>query len=262
MSDFETIDYALDDGVAVIRLNDPARLNAFSGQMGHELSAALDQAATSARAVVLGSHGRAFSSGANLSGGDVDLSGPDRDVGALLERVFNPMMSRMRDLPIPLVTAVRGAAAGIGSSVALMGDLIVAGRSTYFLQAFCKIGLVPDGGAAWLLTRAIGRVRAMELMLLGERYPAEQAFAAGLVTRLVDDEQVDATALQLARGLAIGPSRTLAMIRKSAWEALECGFQRQLDSERELQREAGRTEDFLEGVNAFLEKRPARFRGR
>ncbi len=262
MSDFEYIDYSLDGDVAVIRLNDPATLNAFSLQMGNELSAALDRAATSARAVVLGSHGRAFSSGANLAGSTVDMASPDRDVGASLENAFNPMVRRLRDLSIPLVTAVRGAAAGIGSSVALMGDLIVAGRSAYFLQAFCKIGLVPDGGAAWLLARAIGRVRAMELLLLGERYPAEKAFEAGLVTRLVDDDEVDETALQLATSVAAGPSRTLALIRKSAWEALECSFDQQLDRERALQREAGRSEDFIEGVTAFLEKRPARFSGR
>jgi 2-(1,2-epoxy-1,2-dihydrophenyl)acetyl-CoA isomerase len=262
MSKYDFIDYALDGDVAVIRLDNPSALNALSQRMGSELNQALDRAGSEARAIVLGSHGRAFSAGANLTSGDIDIDDPDRDIGQFLDSVFNPMIRRMRDLPVPLVTAVRGAAAGIGCSLALMGDVIVAGRSAYFLQAFCNIGLVPDGGAPYLLAQTIGRVRAMELMLLGERYPAEKAHEAGLVTRLADDEDVDDVALDLARRLAGGPTRVLSMIRKSAWAALESTLDDQLDLERQLQREAGRTEDFTEGVTAFLEKRPARFSGR
>lgn len=262
MSDYEFIDYSRDGDVAVLRLNDPAALNAISRQMGQELDAALDRAGAEARAVVLGSHGRAFSAGANLATGVIDIDDPDRDAGALLDTLFNPLVRRLRDLPVPLVTAIRGAAAGIGCSIALMGDIIVAGRGAYFLQAFCNIGLVPDGGSAYLLARAVGRVRAMELMLFGERYPADKAFEAGLVTRLVDDDEVDAVALELATRLARGPTRALSMIRKSAWAALDSSFDAQLDLERELQRDAGRTEDFVEGVAAFFEKRPARFTGR
>jgi 2-(1,2-epoxy-1,2-dihydrophenyl)acetyl-CoA isomerase len=261
MSEYEFIDYAADGDVAVIRLDNPSALNALSQRMGTELNHALDRAGSEARAIVLGSHGRAFSAGANLTSGDIDLNDPDRDIGQFLDSVFNPMIRKMRDLPVPLITAVRGAAAGVGCSIALMGDAIVAGRSAYFLQAFCNIGLVPDGGAPYLLARAIGRVRAMELMLFGERYPAEKAYEAGLVTRLEDDEDVDAVALDLARRLAGGPTRALSLIRKSAWAALESTLDEQLDLERQLQREAGRTEDFTEGVAAFVEKRPARFRG-
>jgi 2-(1,2-epoxy-1,2-dihydrophenyl)acetyl-CoA isomerase len=183
-------------------------------------------------------------------------------MGVLLDDVFNPMIRRLRDLPVPLVTAVRGAAAGVGCSIALMGDVIVAGRGAYFLQAFCNIGLVPDGGSAYLLSRAIGRVRAMELMLFGERFPADKAFDAGLVTRLVDDDEVDAVALELAHRLAQGPTRALSLIRKAAWAALDSGLDDQLDYERQLQCDAGRHEDFIEGVTAFVEKRPARFSGR
>lgn len=262
MTDYEFIDYSRDGDVAVIRLNNPRALNALSKRMGEELHEALDRAGAEARAVVLGSHGRAFSAGVNLAAGDIDITDPERDTGRLLGTLFNPLVRRMRDLPVPLVTAVRGAAAGVGCSIALMGDVIVAGRGAYFLQAFCNIGLVPDGGSAWLLARAIGRVRAMELMLFGERYPADQAFEAGLVTRLVDDDEVDAVALELATRLARGPTRALSMIRKSAWAALDSSFDDQLDLERQLQRDAGRTDDFVEGVTAFLEKRPARFTGR
>jgi 2-(1,2-epoxy-1,2-dihydrophenyl)acetyl-CoA isomerase len=262
MSEYEFIDYSRDGDVAVVRLNNPAALNALSQHTGQELNDALDRAGSEARAVVLGSHGRAFSAGANLTAGDIDISDPDRDIGQFLDTVFNPMIRKLRDLPVPLVTAVRGAAAGVGCSIALMGDAIVAGRGAYFLQAFCNIGLVPDGGAAYLLARTIGRVRAMELMLFGERYPADKAFEAGLVTRLVDDEEVDAVALELARKLAQGPTRVLSMIRQSAWAALDSGLDDQLDRERRLQRDAGRTEDFAEGVSAFVGKRPARFSGR
>ena len=261
MSEYEFIDYALDGDVAVIRLDYPAALNALSQKMTSELNHALDRAGSEARAIVLGSSGRAFSAGANLTSGDIDINDPNRDIGRLLESEFNPMIRKMRDLPVPLITAVRGAAAGIGCSIALMGDAIVAGRSAYFLQAFCNIGLVPDGGAAYLLARTLGRVRAMELMLFGERYPAEKAYESGLVTRLEDDENVDAVALELARKLAGGPTRVLAMIRKSAWAALDSTLDDQLDNERQLQREAGRTEDFIEGVAAFVEKRPANFSG-
>ena len=262
MSTFQKIDYSLQDDVAFIRLNNPDNLNALSGAMGTELSEALDRGGEEARAVVLGSHGRAFSAGADLTAGTIDISRPDRDAGKLLEEVFNPAIQRLRDLPVPLVTAVRGAAAGIGCSFALMGDIIVAGRNAYFLQAFCNIGLVPDGGSAYLLARAIGRVRAMELMLLGERYPAEQAHAAGLVTRLVDDDEVDSVALELARRLAAGPTLALSMIRNAAWAALDSGLEDQLALEARLQREAGLTEDFVEGVTAFMEKRPPRFSGK
>jgi len=259
MSTYENIDYSLTDNVAFIRLNNPNALNALTKDMGCELNDALDRAARDARAVVLGSHGRAFCAGANLTAGDIDISRPDRDMGELLDEVFNPMIRRLRDLPVPLVTAVRGAAAGIGCAIALMGDLIVAGRNAYFLQAFCNIGLVPDGGSAYLLARSIGRVRAMELMLLGERYPADKAYEAGLVSRLVEDEEVDAAAQELARRLAAGPTRTLALIRQAAWAALDASLDEQLERERHLQRDAGRTDDFVEGVQAFVEKRPARF---
>lgn len=262
MSDYEFIDYSRDGDVAVIRLNNPAALNALSRLMGEELHHALKRAGAEARGIVLGGHGRAFSAGVNLTAGDIDLSDANRDAGQLVESVFNPIIRAMRDLPVPLITAVRGAAAGVGCSIALMGDVIVAGRGAYFLQAFCNIGLVPDGGAPYLLARAIGRVRAMELMLFGERYPAEKAYEAGLVTRLVDDGEVDTVALDLARRLAQGPTRALSLLRRSAWAALDSSLDEQLDRERHLQREAGLTEDFVEGVTAFTEKRPARFGGR
>jgi 2-(1,2-epoxy-1,2-dihydrophenyl)acetyl-CoA isomerase len=142
-----------------------------------------------------------------------------------------------------------------------MGDIIIAGRSAFFLQAFCNIGLVPDGGAAFLLAKSVGRVKAMELMLLGERYPAEQALQDGLITRMVDDDEVIETAMKYADKLAKGPSKALAMIRKSAWAALDSSFNDQLKLERKLQKTAGLTQDFKEGVAAFREKRKPNFTG-
>jgi 2-(1,2-epoxy-1,2-dihydrophenyl)acetyl-CoA isomerase len=142
-----------------------------------------------------------------------------------------------------------------------MGDVIVAGRSAFFLQAFCNIGLVPDGGAAFLLSKSVGRIKAMELMLLGERYPAEEAHKDGLITRLVEDDKVVEAALEVAEKLAKGPSKTLALIRKSAWAALDSSFNDQLKLERKYQKIAGLTQDFKEGVSAFREKRRPNFSG-
>ncbi len=262
MSDRDLVDYAIDSDVALIHLNDPKTLNALSEPLMQALIDALDRAAGEARAVLLSGRGRAFSSGANLAGGGSDIANPERDLGAQLDNVFNPFIRQIRDLPIPIVTAVRGPAAGVGCSIALMGDVIVAAKGAYFLQAFCNIGLIPDGGSPYILARTIGRVRAMEMMLLGERYPAERAFAEGLVTRLVEDDALDETALEYARRLAAGPTRALGLIRQSAWAALESSLDDQLDRERAWQRDAGRTDDMVEGVMAFLEKRAAKFQGK
>ena len=168
-------------------------------------------------------------------------------------------MLQLRDLPMPFVTAVHGAAAGIGCSIGLMGDLIVADSTAYFLQAFRNIGLVPDGGSAYLLAASAGRARAMEAMLLGERIPAESAYAWGMINRLVPEGKDVEVALELAQKLADGPRATLASIRKLAWDALEKPFEHQLAGEREAQKQAGRTAEFREGVSAFIEKRKARF---
>lgn len=261
MSDFEFIEFYIEDQVAFIRLNQPDSLNAMTERMAGEVSTALDRASDEAGAVILTGAGRSFCSGANLKENSFDLDDPTIDMGIRLQETYNPLLTKMKSSPVPIVTAIRGAAAGIGSSMALMGDIIVTGHSAYFLQAFCNIGLVPDGGAPYLLSRAIGRVRAMELVLLGEKYRAEKAYADGLVTRYVEDDEVEPTAWEIAKKLAHGPTKTLKMIRQSTWAAYDTQFEDQLASERNLQREAGRTKDFAEGVTAFIEKRKAIFRG-
>lgn len=252
-------------GVSVIRIDDPATMNAMTGAMARGLRALLRREAAEAGALVLAGGERAFCAGANLTGanltGGLPEPGAAFDAGLTLEDDFNPLMETIRELEVPLVTAVRGAAAGVGASLALAGDIVVAGRSAYVLEAFARIGLVPDGGAAWLLTRAVGRIRAMEMMLLAEKIPAPQAFDWGLITRLVEDAAVEETALELAARLAAGPALALGLIRKAAWAAADSGFLETLRRERRLQRQAGSHPDFAEGVAAFREKRSARFRG-
>lgn len=253
--------YELEGGVALITLTDPSTLNAISVEMTHELTAHFERAVAEARCVVLTGEGRGFSSGANLASGapPVDADGQP-DLGGRLEATFNPFVTMLRDLPIPYVTAVNGVAAGIGCSFALLGDLIVAGESAYFLQAFRRIGLVPDGSATYHLPRMIGRARAMEMMLLGEKIPAKTALDWGLINRCVPDGELMSTAKALATELANGP-KSLGMIRRLAWASLDNTWSEQLQAERQMQREAGRSEDFREGVQAFFQKRPAKFSG-
>ncbi len=259
---YTKIRYELADGVAVIAFNDPATMNAAGLDVAEELTQAFGQVTSGkdgARAVILTGEGRGFCSGANLSS-TASSDGP-RDAGASLEQVYNPLVTLVKDLPVPLVTAVNGAAAGVGCSFALMGDMIVAAESAYFLQAFRRIGLVPDGGSTYMLPRMIGRARAMEMMLLGERIPAPKALEWGLINRCVPDGELMPTAMTLAKELANGP-KSLGMIRRLVWASLDAEWSEQLSREAKVQSEAGRTEDFREGVIAFLQKRPAAFTGR
>jgi len=259
--EFERINVEVDGAVAVLSLNHPEVLNALSLDMLKGFNDALDALAassTSIRCLLITGKGRAFSSGANLQG----RGGPSPRAGHLLETVHHPLLRRLRDLPYPIVTAVNGVAAGAGMSFALMGDLVLCARSAYFLQAFRRIGLVPDCGSTWLLPRLIGRARAIELSLLGERLPAETALAWGLVNRVFDDEALMDEAKRMARELADGPTVALGLIRRLYWESPENSYEQQLDLERRMQRTAGATQDCKEGVTAFLEKRPAKFVGK
>jgi len=260
--EFERASLDTDGAVVVLRMNHPEVMNAVSQEMIRGLSAALDTIAASdtrVRCLVLTGTGRAFSTGANLQGrGNGSMP---RGAGHALETLFHPFMRRLRDLPYPLITAVNGPAAGAGMSIALMGDLVLCARSAYFLQAFRRIGLVPDCGSTWLLPRLIGRARAMELSLLGERLPAETALAWGLVNRVYDDEALMGEVRQLAHALADGPTVALGLTRRLYWESPENSYEQQLDLECHSQRLAGATEDFREGVKAFLDKRPAKFAG-
>ncbi len=251
------------DQVATITFNSPATLNSMSAAVVEELREALTEVEKGARALVITGEGRAFCSGASLGGGGTggSTAGGSPDAGSVLVSHFNPLMLQLRDLSVPIVTAVHGAAAGVGCSMALMGDLIVADSTAYFLQAFRNIGLVPDGGSPYLLAASAGRARAMEAMLLGERIPAETAYAWGMINRLVPAGKDVEVATELAQKLADGPRRTLALIRRLAWGALEKPFADQLAAEAHTQKIAGGNPEFREGVTAFLQKRKANFRG-
>ncbi|MEO7177766.1 MAG: enoyl-CoA hydratase-related protein [Allosphingosinicella sp.] len=245
--------------VATITIARPDRLNALSGQTVDELRAAVEEIGRSgARCLLLTGEGRGFSSGADLATG----GGLPDDVGASLEKHFNPLLEALFALPIPVVAAVNGPCAGAGCSLALAADIVVAARSAYFLQAFVNIGLIPDAGATWLLPRLAGRARAMEMMMLGERVPAEQALEWGLISRVVDDEALESEAAALATRLAQGPTVALGLIRKLAREAGHVPLSEALAAERVAQREAGRSDDFKAGVAAFLQKQRPRFEGR
>jgi len=266
------MDYAkikvVDDGpVTIVTLADPATMNAASVEMAAELLETFRRvgaAGGATRAVLLTGEGRGFCSGANLSGGGatqrLDVDGKP-DAGAALETVYNPLVTAIRELPVPLVVAVNGAAAGVGCSLAMLGDLIVAAESAYFLQAFRRIGLIPDGGSTYMLPRIIGKARAMEMALLGERVPAAKALEWGLINRCVPDAELMPTALALAGELARGPA-SLGLTRQTIWAGLESDWLAQLHRERLGQRVAGKTDDFVEGVSAFLQKRPAAFKGK
>jgi 2-(1,2-epoxy-1,2-dihydrophenyl)acetyl-CoA isomerase len=256
------VEYGVADGVATVRLNDPATLNALTTEVTDALHEAARRAGREARAMKLCGAGRGFCSGWNLGTTSPGGDGEQFDAGRALENHVNPLMRTLRDLPIPWIAAVGGAAAGVGASLALSADLIVAGESAYFLQAFRRIGLVPDGGATWLLAKAAGRARAMELMLLGEKLPAAKALEWGLINRVVGDADVLAVAGALAGELAAGPTLALGLIRRAAWVATAADFDTALNTERAMQTDAGGTEDFREGVMAFFEKRPARFKGK
>ena len=253
-----TLRVTREGAVACLTLARPDTLIALNAELVDALrDAVLAAPGDGARCLLLTGEGRGFSSGADLAG-----SGLPADVGAALEAHFNPLMEALAASPIPIVAAVNGVAAGAGCSLALAGDIILAGKSAYFLQAFINIGLVPDAGANWLLPRFVGRARAMEMMMLGERVPADTAAEWGLVNRVVEDAVLTEEALDLATRLAAMPTRALGLIRRLARETETSSFSDALKAERVAQREAGETQDFRAGVMAFLGKQKPVFEGR
>ena len=261
---YQTILFEMSDGIARLTLNRPDRLNSFNTAMHAEVQdalAALRREAT-ARVLVLTGAGRGFCAGQDLGDRVVAPGGAAPDLGPSIENGYKPLILALRRLPLPVIAAVNGVAAGAGANIALACDLVIAARSAAFIQAFAKIGLVPDSGGTWLLPRLVGHARAMGLALLGDKLPAEKAADWGLIWRCVDDEELAAEVDTLARRLAAAPTRGLARTKQAMLEGWSRTLEQQLDLERDYQQELGHSADYAEGVAAFMEKRAARFTGK
>ena len=264
MTDFETVSVHRRGGAATIELNRPDALNAWNTQLGHDLREAVDQAAADdeVRAVMITGAGRAFSSGADLKAGFDPTPEGHPDVHTALTERYHPIIAGIRRMPKPVIAAVNGPAVGIGCSLALACDLVVASESAYFLLAFVNIGLVADGGSSLFVPARTGFGRATEMAMLGERVGAEQAVAWGLANRVFPDAGFREEADALLDRLAAGPTRSYAGTKRQLNRWMYAGMDDQLALEADIQQEVAASADFLEGVTAFVGKRPAEFQGR
>jgi 2-(1,2-epoxy-1,2-dihydrophenyl)acetyl-CoA isomerase len=261
---YQTILFEVSGGVARLTLNRPDRLNSFNVEMHGEVRDALSQLTNNseARVLVLTGAGRGFCAGQDLGDRAVAPGGQGVDLGDSIENYYKPLVLALRNLPMPVIGAINGVAAGAGANIALACDLVIAAKSASFVQAFAKLGLVPDSGGTWFLPRLLGNARAMGLAMLGDKLPAEQAAQWGLIWRCVEDAELKSTVDQLATQLAAAPTRGLARTKQAIYESWGHSLEQQLDQERDFQRELGRSQDYAEGVAAFTEKRTPKFTGR
>ena len=259
----DSILVSLEEGVLSVTLNRPEKLNAFNPEMHQRLRQALERALDEAavRCVLLTGAGRGFCAGQDLSERNLAADAPI-DLSVSLGSNYNPLVRRLRALPKPIVCAVNGVAAGAGANIALACDLVIAARSASFVQSFARLGLVPDSGGTYFLPRLVGSARALGLALLGDKLSAEQAVQWGLIWEVVDDDALAARALEVARTLAQGPTKGYGLIKKALTASPGNSLDAQLDLERDLQREAGLSEDYREGVAAFMAKRKPAYKGK
>ncbi|MES0882126.1 2-(1,2-epoxy-1,2-dihydrophenyl)acetyl-CoA isomerase PaaG [Roseibium sp. SCP14] len=263
MADTIPVKAEIRDGVLCLTLNRPDKLNAFNEAMHHVLRERLSEAENNLeiRAVLLTGAGRAFCAGQDLSDRDMRSGGKAPDLGNTLETLYNPLVRQIRSLQMPVVCAVNGVAAGAGANIALACDIVLAAQSAKFIQAFSRIGLIPDSGGTWFLPRLIGEARAKALAMTAEPLDANTASDWGLIWKSVPDDELQNEAMSLAMKMAGGPTTGLALTKQLIQKASDQSLDEHLDAERDAQRQAGKTDDYREGVTAFLEKRLARFTG-
>ncbi len=261
---YETIEFEITDGVAVLTLNRPDSLNSFNTQMHGEVKDALKAVKKSkeARCLLITGNGRGFCAGQDLSDRNVAPGTEAPNLGESIEKNYNPLLRTINGLEMPVICAVNGVAAGAGANIALACDIVLAAKSASFIQAFCKIGLVPDSAGTFTLPRLVGSARAMGLAMLGDKIKAEQAEQWGMIWKAVEDDALKDEALAMARHLATQPTKGLALIKRAINASWNNSFDEQLDLERDLQTLAGRTDDYREGVAAFMEKRQPNFTGK
>jgi len=260
---YNTIEFVISEGVATLTLNRPKSLNSFTVEMHTEIKAVMDQVVRQKeiRCLVITGAGRGFCAGQDLGDRASSGDGDAPDVGASVEKYYNPLIRSIMNLPKPVICAVNGVAAGAGASIALACDVVIAARSASFIQVFCKIGLIPDSGGTWNLPRAVGLARAKALALLGDRLPAEKAESWGMIWKCVDDEALAEESQKMAAHFATQPTAALGRIKKLLQESSGNSLSEQLELEQQAMQDLGQSKDYREGVMAFLEKRPPVFKG-
>jgi 2-(1,2-epoxy-1,2-dihydrophenyl)acetyl-CoA isomerase len=260
---YDTIDFTIESGIATLVLNRPERLNSFTRAMHEEVRDALERvrADQGVRVLLLTGAGRGFCAGQDLNDRNVEPGAAGVDLGESVEKYYAPLVLALRALPMPVICAVNGVAAGAGANLALACDIVLAAQSASFIEAFCKLGLIPDTGGTWALPRLVGPARAMGMALLGERISAAQAENWGLIWRCVPDDALMLQARALAEHFASAPTKGLAFTKQAMQASWSNTLEQQLAMEAGMMRELGYSHDYREGVSAFIEKRPARFKG-